>query len=298
MIKIHRGKVIEKISGYKIIDCKICGFFHIFPFPEKKVISEFYRNKFYQEAKPKYIKKVKKEIDYWNNTYQDKMEEFERYIKKRKKRILDIGCNGGFFLKFFKARGYDVLGIEPSDEASRYARKFDIEIINKNFEQIPLNELGRFDIVHLSFVLEHLRNPQGTLIKIYKILNKNGIVCIESPSEFNPLQKIIKEKLNKPPWWIVLPDHINYFTPESLRKLVEHCGFKVLEMTGTFPMEFFVLMGDDYIGDDKIGRRCHQKRMNLEMLFYKNKLNNFKKELYQFMIDRNIGREIIIYGRK
>jgi len=38
----------------------------------------------------------------------------------------------------------------------------------------------------------------------------------------------------------------------------------VLRITD-FPMEFFLLMGEDYIGNDEVGSKCHQKRMKFEL---------------------------------
>lgn len=297
-MKLHLGKVIGSLRKYKIIDCEACGFFHIKPLPKKEEVRKIYRNIFYQVCKPTYLSKMEKERDYWDITYRDKMEIFQQYVRKKKKRILDIGCGGGFFLTFFKNNGWDTLGIEPSIKARNYAYRFGLNILNKSFEDVSLKEIGRFDVVHLSFLLEHLLDPEYVLRKIYNILKIGGIICIESPNDFNPLQKIIKEKLGKKPWWIAPAEHINYFTVKSLKNLIERCGFEALKVCGTFPMEFFVLMGRDYIGNDRVGRRCHKMRMNLETHLYKNGLNNFKKELYQYMIDRNIGREVILYGKK
>jgi hypothetical protein len=63
-------------------------------------------------------------------------------------------------------------------------------------------------------------------------------------------------------------------------------------------MEFFVLMGEDYINNDNIGKACHQKRMGLELSLSGNGLNAFKNKMYDLFIKNDIGRTMIIYGRK
>ena len=65
-----------------------------------------------------------------------------------------------------------------------------------------------------------------------------------------------------------------------------------------FPIDMFLLMGSNYIGDDKIGRDCHAKRKSFEINLFRFGMNDFKKELYEFFASRNIGREIVLYARK
>ncbi|MFH1710670.1 MAG: class I SAM-dependent methyltransferase [bacterium] len=297
-MKIHKGKTLEKSGKYNIIDCIKCGFIHANPIPTTEELNEYYNKSFYQKTKPDYLEKTKKELPYWQMMYQDKMATLNKHIKKKNKRILDIGCSGGFFPKYFQDNGWKAVGIEPSPVAANYAKKQSLEVIEKLFEEVDLKKIGKFDAIHMAFVLEHVRDPITLLKRAYQLLNKGGIICVESPNDFNPLQNILKTKLHKKPYWVCLLDHINYFTPISLTKLLKKVGFKVIDTFGTFPMEFFVLMEDDYIGNDRIGRACHQKRMDLELSLSNNGLNEFKLNTYRFFIKNNIGREIIIYGKK
>lgn len=50
------------------------------------------------------------------------------------------------------------------------------------------------------------------------------------------------------------PEHINYFNFESITRLLERNGFSIIEITSTFPLELFLLMGDNYIGNNEIGK--------------------------------------------
>lgn len=47
---------------------------------------------------------------------------FEKYLSKKQRRILDIGCGPGFFLKFGKERSWKTFGIEPSIKAALFAQ--------------------------------------------------------------------------------------------------------------------------------------------------------------------------------
>lgn len=60
----------------------------------------------------------------------------------------------------------------------------------------------------------------------------------------------------------------------------------------------FLLMGDNYIGNDEQGRVCHTKRMNFEKNLLGSNNSNFLKDLYSTFSKYGIGREIVLYAKK
>ena len=131
-----------------------------------------------------------------------------------------------------------------------------------------------------------------------KTLVDDGIIVIDVPNDFNPLQKIAQKTLGKNEWWIVPTEHLNYFNFESLSNLLKKNGFAILKKESTFPLELFLLMGYDYLGNNSVGTKIHSDRMNLE----KNLLNNIgkslKNKLYSSFAEIGIGRRAIIYAKK
>ena len=109
---------------------------------------------------------------------------------------------------------------------------------------------------------------------------------------------MLRERLGKRRYWIAAPHHINYFSFDSLTRLLQRLGFAVVERDTTFPMEFFVLMGDDYIGNDAVGRGCHKKRMTFETNLMESGLASFKRDLYRFLASKGVGREVVLYAQK
>jgi hypothetical protein len=65
-----------------------------------------------------------------------------------------------------------------------------------------------------------------------------------------------------------------------------------------FPMDFFLLMGDNYVGNDSLGRASHSRRKSLDIMLNEPELKDFKKEMYSLMAKHGIGREMVIYGEK
>lgn len=295
---LHSGKIIDSINGYDILQCSVCKFKHINPIPKPDELENYYTKKFYNERKPEYLKLHKQDLEWWNLVYSERYDYFEKFLDSKNRRILDLGCGPGFFLKFGKERGWETLGIEPSPLAANHASSLGLKIINEFFTDSLSSRIGKFDVVYMQGVLEHLPDPISTLRLCYNILKKGGILCTIQANDYNPLQNLLRSVNSYDPWWLVPPDHINYFTISSIKKIVKLTGFEIERIITTFPMEFFLLMGDNYVGNEILGRSCHKRRMNFEKLLHESGMKNFKQKLYKFFAQNNIGRDSEVIARK
>ena len=290
-----------------MIDCRNCKFIHVIPIPSNQELNLFYNNEFYQKTKPNYIQDNEKEMNYLNSTFDEKLVTIEKLISSKSKRILDIGSGPGFFLRRAKRRGWDVIGVEPSPLACNYAKEQNIPTIQKFFHEVTPNEIGKFDAIHTFDVLEHVNNPIAVIEKAYSLLKKNGVIVVEVPNDFNPLQKLAQKTLKKKEWWVTLSSwsknsgniqHLNYFNFSSISDLLKRTGFKIIIKESTFPLELFLLMGQDYIKNPKIGKKIHLGRIQLEKNFEKGNAMQMKKTIYQKLAEVGIGRTAIIYAKK
>ena len=66
----------------------------------------------------------------------------------------------------------------------------------------------------------------------------------------------------------------------------------------TFPLELFLLMGQDYVKNPKIGKKIHLERIQFEKSFVKRKETELKRKIYQKLAEIGIGRTAIIYAKK
>tara|TARA_Y100000590_G_scaffold43848_1_gene46729 strand:+ start:53703 stop:54632 length:930 start_codon:yes stop_codon:yes gene_type:complete len=306
----HNGKILKKIGQSKIIDCKLCKFIHVMPLPKKIELSYHYKKKYYTKIKPNYIKKYQNELDYWNLIFDEKLNFLETKIKRKNKSIFDLGSGSGYFLKRAKDKGWITNGIEPNLVAASHSKKIGIPVINDFFENLNINKMKKFDSINLFDVLEHVHDPIQLLKNCHKLLKPKGIIVIEVPNDYNPLQKIVQQSLKKDQYWLTLltksrnyhwaskMDHINYFNFSSLRKLLKKLHFNVIYEQSTFPLELFLLMHDDYLNNEKIGKKIHKKRMILEKNLINSKNQDIKNNLYEKFAELGIGRTAIFFAQK
>lgn len=136
--------------------------------------------------------------------------------------MLEIGCNDGTFLTQFQQSGdYQCVGLEPNKVSAQQAREKGFEVINAFFEHSDkeLQQL-RPDIIIGRQVLEHIIDVQSFFETAQRKLALQGLLCIEVPNT-----EIAIETGDLSCLW---EEHVNYFTPTSLKNLFLRHGFEVL----------------------------------------------------------------------
>lgn len=294
-MKKHFGDTLDKKEGVQVIDCHPCGFAHVSPLPSEKELKQFYEQEFYQHERPNYFTETKEDLPWWMATYNNYYKLLERRAKGRA--LLDIGSGPGHFLSCGEKRGWKAVGIEPSASAARYSTRRGFTTVNDFFSYDRAKNLGTFDVVHAAMVLEHVPDPIGFIEDMKKMLKKGGHVAIFCPNDYNPLQKILRAERGFAPWWVVPKHHLNYFTVESMKRLLSRLGFTIEDVLGTYPLETFLLVGKNYVGDHAVGRVCHGKRKAFEMMLYKNDPGTLN-DLYAGLAAAGIGREFMIIAKK
>ena len=295
----HNGpELANDGNGHGVIDCTFCGFAHFWPKPDPEELAKYYAESFYEtHSPPDWAEKEASEQSYWQIEHSDRLSTFAELLGRPTGKLLDVGCGGGWLLEYAAARGWDVLGIEPSrfmwERASTRA-----PVVLGMFPDVDLKGKGPFDVIHLKQVMEHVAEPEAFLSSVGRAIEPGGVVCVEVPNDFNPLQAAVQATLSKPAWWVVYPVHINYFTFDSLEGLLRRTGFEPVRREATYPMEWFLLQGTDYIGRDEIGRECHGKRIQLEMNLESAGLSDVRRSFGRWLASQGIGREAIVYAKR
>ena len=205
---------------------------------------------------------------------------------------MDVGCGPGFFSKYMQDTGWQVVGVEPSRDAAEMARSSGItvyESVKQCLDQT--NQL--FDAVTLLNVLEHVLDPASLLQEIHMLMDEQSILVVRVPNDFSIIQECALKKVKVEPWWIAIPDHINYFNFKSLVRFLEQMNFMVVEYFDDFPMEIFLLFGDNYVGNPEVGSQCHKKRVTFELSLP----GELRRNLYRCFARSGLGRNCLVFAR-
>ena len=153
----------------------------------------------------------------------------ERY-DLRKKRVMEVGCGQGDFLKSLCAAGDNRgFGFDPSYGGGNADPR--VTIRAASFAEIE----GRHeaDFVCCRHVLEHIEEPREFLQALVAKLDPGTSVFFEVP---NVLFTIRDGGI-----WDIIYEHCGYFSPSSLRRVFQLAGFDVKEVAETFDGQFLVI---------------------------------------------------------
>ncbi len=292
----HKGVILDSVNGFDVIECETCGFKHIVPIPTQEELEAVYRQEYYAVEKPLYLERVREDLDWWNLVYSERYDTFEELLPPNRRRILDVGSGPGFFLLHGKQRGWQTLGIEPSAQAAAHSRELGLEIIEDFLTEEIAKRVGTFDVVHMSEVLEHIPDPRRMVRLAQNLLAPGGLLCVVVPNDYNPFQYALRKACGYEPWWVAPPHHINYFDFDSLSHLLSSNGFEVVLREATFPIDMFLLMGDNYVGNDTLGRQFHGKRKAFEQNLAAAGQCEVKRRFYQTLASMGLGRDALVVG--
>ena len=289
---------------HKIIKDPKYNYLRLDPIPSVETVEKYYKEDFYAEKNTNFndssLEVQEKDKAFYNSRW-ERVHKIcsESLGDLNNKKIYDIGFGFAQALIFFKNKGLVCSGIEPSQEAVDFAVKNGINAKLKGIEEKSSYSVDvKQDIVLLINVLEHLREPFDTLKNIRELLiNDKGVLIVDVPNDYNVFQTVANKEYNLDEWWVAPPRHINYFNPSSLSSLIEKAGFEIIKKESSFPMEMFLLFGDQYVGNPELGSICHKKRVHFESLMIDNGYEDKLYSFYESLAELELGRQIVIYAK-
>lgn len=118
---------------------------------------------------------------------------FDQHIDWQGKRILDVGCAGGFMSEAIAKKGASVTGIDPAQDAIAAAREhaagsgLDVRYNIGVGEELPYDD-GEFDAVVCVDVLEHVADLSQTISEISRVLKPGGTFAYDTINR-NPIAR-------------------------------------------------------------------------------------------------------------
>lgn len=205
-----------------IVRCVACGHMQLERFPSDAELAGAYA----AAASDDYVEEEAGQ----RVTAREALERIERCVSPGK--LLDVGCWVGFLMAEARERGWRVVGIEPSEFASSFAReRLGLDVMRTGLLEADLPE-AEFDAVVMGDLIEHLVEPREGLEHVRRALRPGGVLYLAVPNAGSRVARALG-----PRWWSVIPTHVQYFTRPSLFTLLRRSGFEPV-WAGTAPKSF------------------------------------------------------------
>ena len=232
---------LEEINeNFKILKCKKCGLVFLYPQPSIKFLKDKYNDEYYKE----WLTKQKQERE---KLWKKRLKDIIRY--KDSGKLLDVGCGDGIFLRLAK-RYFNCEGTEISEFACKYVNeKYNLKVYNGEIKDLNLPEKS-YDIITMWHVLEHMRDPLSNLKKASVLLKEDGLIVIEVPNLNAYFERFIYFliKLKKEPLYTERENHLFFFSPETLKKILRKVNFRILSSYPEISQIYFKKKFVEYIG--------------------------------------------------
>jgi len=234
------GKIIDAVFDtrfgigipYIISKCKNCNLEQTTPLPNQDELNSLYdkyynfggeQNTRYTQLRAKFINSFLYRV--WLAIDGDIS--FHRVSGTGK--LLDVGCNEGRGLEFYRSHGFSAEGLELNSKAAEVARSKGFTVYGSTLEGFATEK--KYDVVVLSNVLEHSLNPGEMLEHIHRLLNPGGQVWISCPNSRSWLRSAFGR------YWINwhVPFHIVHFSAETLRQVLQKSQFEIVSMRQETP---------------------------------------------------------------
>lgn len=232
---ISRWRERETVHGRFAIDrCSACGYAFVNPRPSAEDLSRFYQGGRHAHDGTDSIEAIlSREAAYPNSTVDARrMISMVRRWVAPPATLLDVGCEYGFFSAEARRRGFEVTAIDLSGASSAAVGRISgVDPIRVSFEEYRPDR--EFAVVLLSQVLEHAHDVNAWIAKAAAVLEERGVLAIALPN-FDSIARLVLAE-NAP--YLTPPEHLNFFTAGSLRRLLRRHGLGVVrqEMSSRFP---------------------------------------------------------------
>ncbi|HIJ86961.1 MAG TPA: class I SAM-dependent methyltransferase [Desulfuromonadales bacterium] len=140
----------------------------------------------------------------------------------RNGRALDIGCGSGRFLRALRHSGWEVAGLELNDDTATAARTVHGLMVETALGAFTDES---FDLISITHVLEHIRDPRQMLADCGRLLKPGGVIAVAVPNIDS-----WQARWTRDGWFhLDLPRHLWHFSEGWLSATLNECGFEVLK---------------------------------------------------------------------
>jgi SAM-dependent methyltransferase len=199
------------LSAKTLRKCHDCGLVFAYPMPSEGDLEEYYREKFFRAFNSSFTDAF---MDFSYQLAQSRLLLILKYISlEGGKRFLDVGAGNAEFGKALKEVAPESIyeAVEPGEECRRKWGNW----VQKAYSTLAEAEKGKYSIIVLNQVLEHINRPLNFLKETSEYLVEGGTVFIDVPNRDDLYKKTVEP-------------HLLFWEKKSLENVLMEAGFKVL----------------------------------------------------------------------
>ncbi len=228
----------------------------------------------------------------------------ERFSIDESSKVIEVACNDGYLLQYFKEFNVPVLGIEPSANVAEVAKGKGIPVIDEFFSVELANKLvthdQKADLLIGNNVLAHVPDINDFVKGLKLLLNDQGIITLEFPH--------LLELINGNQFDTIYHEHYSYLSLLTVKNIFEKFGLTIFHVellpTHGSSLRIFARHSED---DSKPVLDTVRTILDREVKYGLNKLETYKAFNEQAIkVKRNIlkllmafkddGKSIVGYG--
>ena len=207
-------KMFDK-NGGTYVKCRDCTMVYVNPVMKDERLIAYYNENIDFNAT-----RHANEIEFYSSIYRRGLTLIQQHVKGGD--LLDVGSSDGLFLDVSKAAGWNSSGLELNRRELEVSLKKGHQARNIELSQVPVQE--KFHVITMWDVFEHIKAGDAQLREAMKRLHPGGVIFLQIPSSSSLAARILHEKCNM----FDGVEHVNLYSPKSVRILGERVGVKVL----------------------------------------------------------------------
>ena len=150
-------------------------------------------------------------------------------LTENKKRLFELGCGNGSVAHNLSRQGWDVTGVDPSEDGIRLAQVNypDLKLKSGSAYDDLESEYGKFPVVLSLEVVEHVYDPRHYASTVFELLQEGGTAVLSTPYHgyWKNLALALTGQMDKHFTALWDHGHIKFWSMNTLGELLQETGF-------------------------------------------------------------------------
>lgn len=239
----QKDPVVARTKARTFRRCASCGMLYMSWTVDEKQ-TEYNRAYFYEDYEKQYGKTYVEDFASIKAQGVRRMSFIDLIYRRRHASvtptILDVGCALGPFLDAANDSGWQVFGIDVSQDAvSHVTNELHYPAVCASFPDAGIREqfgIDRFDALTMWYVIEHFQDLDSVLSAVSSLVKKGGVFAFSTPSASG-----VSARYNTEKFFEQSPaDHYTLWEPRRAASILKKYGFSVRKIvsTGIHPERF------------------------------------------------------------